>query len=63
MMTAEEYQDMLEEESGIAQEVIEEMLINLYGTLVFCLYAHRRVITDIRRILRDEKGDRLMEVK
>lgn len=42
MMTAEEYQDMLEEESGIAQEVIEEMLINLYGTLVFCLYAQQK---------------------
>lgn len=31
-MTAEEFQDMLEEESGIAQEVIKEMLVSLYGT-------------------------------
>lgn len=31
-MTAEEYQDMFEEESGIAKEAIEEMLVSLYDT-------------------------------
>lgn len=29
-MTVEEYQDMLEEGSGIAQEAIEEILVSLY---------------------------------
>ena len=31
-MTTQEYQDMLEEESGIVQEAIEEMLVSLYDT-------------------------------
>lgn len=31
-MNAKEYQDMLEEESGIAQGAIEEMLVSLYDT-------------------------------
>ena len=31
-MDAEEYQDILEEESGIAQEAVEEMLAKLYDS-------------------------------
>lgn len=31
-MTVEEYQNMLEKESGIVQEAIEEMLVSLYDT-------------------------------
>ena len=31
-MTIEEYQDMLEEESGIAKEAVEEMLLKLYDS-------------------------------
>ena len=31
-MTTEEFQDMLEEESGVAKEAVEEMLVKLYDS-------------------------------
>ena len=31
-MTTEEFQDMLEEESGVAKEAVKEMLVKLYDS-------------------------------